>query len=492
MRRPAHRQDQAAVSAPRRGARRSGTLGLWRRLGGLALACIFGFGPEAAARAGDPDVKRRSISLDFPADPGSRGGILAADLDSDGVRDLVVTAPGHIGAYRQDGRRLWHIETDIRVSAGSSESVGLPGHHAPGVQVADFDGDGAQELLYLDSSSTVHILHGPTGKEKRKVRIPHPAGSERWEHLVVVDLRGLGDRDLILQTTNAKGYRVGRFVAAYAGEKLDGDPLWKTDSFGALAHGPLRAADLDGDGRDEICGFTILGPDGKERPWRYPRIGPEHASGASFHIDSLFIADVRPDLPGLEVVLLEEGRNYLALVHLDRGVVWWETNGRQEPQNAAVGEFDPDRPGLEIWCRSRFDTHQRPWIVDSRGAVIRQYSMDDVAPADWTKKGLEVIVTIDWTGATTQLAAAKARHESGDVCLFEPLTGKFVKRLPEKADRLYVADISGDWREEIIVVSDREVRVYENRAPNPRPDERRLWERSEYRRAKMSWNYYSP
>lgn len=454
------------------------------------LAAPLGCPPDAFGA--DPELQRSVIPMDFAADGGSRGGVIAADLDGDEVRELIVTAPGHIGAYRQDGARLWHIEADVRISAGSSESVGLPGHHAPGVQVADFDGDGKAELLYLDESDTVHILEGRAAREERKATLPHPDGSERWEHLVVVNLRGHGDRDLVLQTTNAKGYRVGRFVAAYAGDKLDGPPLWKTDAFGALAHGPLRAADLDGDGRDEICGFTVLGHDGRKTSWSYPEISRKNAGGASFHIDSLFVADVRPELPGLELVLLEEGRNYVSVLHKTEGIVWWKTNRRQEPQNAAVGEFDPKRPGLEVWCRSRYNTHQRPWVLDSEGNLIEQYAMDDVAPEGWTDAGVEVIFTIDWTGEKTQLAAAKERHTSGDVCLFEPLGGKFVKRIPEKADRIYVADIAGDWREEIIVVSGSEIHVYENRAPNPRTDQPRLWERQAYRRAKMSWNYYSP
>jgi hypothetical protein len=127
----------------------------------------------------------------------------------------------------------------------------------------------------------------------------------------VANLRGQGDRDVVLQATNAKGYRVGRYVAAYAIDDLEGKPLWQTDHFGALAHGPLRVADLTGDGRDEICGFTLLSPEGKPTDWNYPPISPEFGKGRSFHIDGLTIEDVRPDVPGLEVVLLEEGRNYV-------------------------------------------------------------------------------------------------------------------------------------------------------------------------------------
>lgn len=454
--------------------------------GSLALP-----GPSLRALEVDP-VKPRLILLDFEVGREGRGSVLTADLDGDGHLDFVVTAPDQIGAYRHDGRRLWHRQTEVRVSAGSSENAGLPGHDAPGVQVADVDGDGRAELLHLDQSSTVHVLDARTGTEKQAVRLTPPAGAERWEHLAIANLRGRGDRDLVLQATNAKGYRMGRYVAAYATERLSGAPLWQTDGFGALAHGPFRLADLDGDGRDEICGYTILGPDGRATSWRYPAISPEHAGGASFHIDSLFVADVRPDLPGLEVVLLEEGRNYVALAGLERGLVWWTTNQRQEPQNAAVGEFDPDRPGLEIWCRSRYDTHQKPWVLDAQGAVIARYELDRVMPSGWTAKGVEEIAAVHWTGAPTQLAAAKERHTSGHVALFEPMTGRFVARFSGQADRLYVADVSGDWREELIVVSGRELQIYENPAPNPRPDQPRLWTQNAYRRSKMSWNYYSP
>jgi hypothetical protein len=118
--------------------------------------------------------------------------------------------------------------------------------------------------------------------------------------------------------------------------------------------------------------------------------------------------------------------------------------------------------------------------------------MDEVAPQAWTASGVEVIHTIDWTGEKHQLACAKERHTSGDVCLFEPLTGRFVLRLKERAERLYVADVTGDWREEIIVLNGSELHVYANPAPNPQPDHASLWSQRNYRRLKQCHNYYSP
>ena len=445
----------------------------------------------ATVAAEVPSTEPHVVRLDFAVSQEGSGSVLAADVDGDSTREFVVTAPGHIGVYRLGGERVWQRAANIFFSGSRGGSL-LPGLHAPGVQVADVDGDGAAELLFLDPSDTIHVLDAATGRERRTVRVAHPAGSDRWEALTVANLRGEGDRDLVLQTTAAKRYRVAHYVAAYAVDKLDGPPLWRNDHFGAPAHGPLRVADLDGDGRDEICGYTILAPDGRPTGWRYPPIDKQHAGGASFHVDSVFIVDVRPDVPGLEVVLLEEGRNYIGLANYGQGLLWWETNRRQEPQNAAVGEFDVNRPGLEIWCRSRYNTHQKPWVFDSAGKIISAYELDDVAPKDWTAEGVEEITPIHWTGEKTQLAVAKERHTRGDVCLFEPIGGRFVARFREQADRLYVADVSGDWREEIIVASGHELHVYRNPAKNPRPHQPRLWQQQNYRRSKMTWDYYSP
>lgn len=106
--------------------------------------------------------------------------------------------------------------------------------------------------------------------------------------------------------------------------------------------------------------------------------------------------------------------------------------------------------------------------------------------------GLEVIWTIDWTGEAKQLAAAKERHTSGDVAIFDPISGHFLHRFDEMADWLYVADVSGDWREELIVVNGNEIHVYHNEVSNPNSDHPHLWVQNHYRRSKMTWNYYIP
>ncbi len=424
------------------------------------------------------------IKLEIPPPEDSGGGIIVADVDKDGKMDYLVTVKGYIACYNWSGEKMWVKQTDVRVG-GSSESEGLPGHHGPGVQAGDIDEDGKVEVLYLTQDGYLNVVNGIDGSMKWRAKPDVPARAERWEHLALVNLRGKGDKDILLQATNKEGYRMGKFLYAFSLEKLkDGDitPLWKTDDFLACAHNGVRVADLDGDGKDEAISGSIIAPDGKE-VFRIPDL--------QGHLDSVFMADVRPDIPGIEVVTLEEGANRVFLFSMN-SLIWVKDYLRQEPQNAAVGEFDTSRNGLEIWCRSRYNTYQKPWVFDAEGNVIASYELSERAPQDWTIEGIEVINTIYWDGSKKQLLCAKERHKSGDVAVINPLTGEFIVRFPDKADRLYVADVAGDWREEIIVLAGSELHIYQNEAPNPNPKRERLWKSQLYRRMKAVYNYYSP
>ena len=446
----------------------------------VAVALQLALAAVAAGAGAGPVV----IKLGIPAPKDSAGGILIADVNDDGRMDYLVTVPGHLAVYGSDGRKMWIKRAAIAVG-GQSESQGLPGHHGPGVAAGDVDGDGRCEVVFLTKDSVLHVLDGATGRAEGSARPPVPKGASRWEVAMIADFRGAGaDRDLLLQATNQKGYRTGRYLAAYATGALlkGGRPLWTTDKFVSCAHNSARLADITGDGRDEVLGATL-----------FSHKGQLLARAAKFrgHMDSVFVADVLPDKGGLEVVLLEEGSNAVQVIG-SAGGLWRADHKRSEPQNAAVGRFAPASDEIFIWCRSRFNTHQKPFVFNSTGKMVFAYDMDSVAPPGWTTSGVETIYTIDWTGERRQLACAKERHTSGDVCIFEPLTGKFVARMKDKCDRLMVADVTGDWREEVIVLSGSELHVYRNAASNPRPKVKRLWSDRNYRRRKHCYNYYSP
>ena len=321
------------------------------------------------------------IRLDIPAPKDSGGGIIVADVTGDGRMDYLVTVPGHLAAYGNDGRKLWVRKADICVG-GQSESKGLPGHHGPGVAAGDVDGDGKCEVVFLTRDGVLHVARGSTGRDKATARPAAPAGANGWEVAMIAQFGRTADGDLLLQATNRKGYRTGKYLAAYSVKALlaGGKPLWTTDGFVSCAHNAARLADLDGDGRDEVLGATIFSAGGKEL-----------ARAAKFrgHIDSLFVADVLPARAGLEVVLLEEGSNYVQVLGAG-GPIWRKEFKRQEPQNAAVGRFREGSGEIFIWCRSRYNQHQKPFVFDSAGRMVFDYKMDDVAPKGWTASGVEV------------------------------------------------------------------------------------------------------
>ncbi|MHC4074775.1 MAG: hypothetical protein ACYTGS_22585, partial [Planctomycetota bacterium] len=191
-------------------------------------------------------------------------------------------------------------------------------------------GDGKCEVVFLTKDSVLHVVEGATGKEQASAAPAYPREAARWEVAMIADFRGTGgDRDILLQTTNKTGYSMGKFLAAYAMDDLisGGKPLWETDKFLSCAHNGARLADLDGDGRDEVLGATIFSAEGKLLARAVP---------GRWHMDSVFVADVRPEMPGLEVIMLEEGANHVQVVGM-AGPIWRSHFKKQEPQNAAIG-----------------------------------------------------------------------------------------------------------------------------------------------------------
>ncbi|WDP90771.1 MAG: metal-dependent hydrolase [Desulfobacter sp.] len=455
-------------------------------------------------------AKKVTIRLDdMPVNDTGKGGILVYDIDDDSQKDFIITKPGYIGVWNNLGEKIWQINFDILVTR-KAEYEGLPGLHAPGLQIGDIDGDGNSEVIVLSKGSKLNILDGKTGNIEKSIYVEPPKGAIQWEHVVLADFRGTGDHDVLLQATGNYSYRLGKYIAAYSWDVLNGnliESMWSRDDFIPNAHNGARVADLDGDGRDEVLGGTIITPDGIIS-CKIPLEG---------HIDYISVADVRPDIEGLEVVALEEGGGWVPFRNRNRffyylnriyhrlfgtgnhiflyninGLIWKTQFKHQEPQNAAIGNFDVQKEGLEIWCRSRYNTGQKPFIFDSRGNFIAMYKIKDVASDNWTNKGVEVITTIDWTGERRQFCVAKERHKSGNIAIFNGLTGEFIQVFKEKADRLYVADVYGDWREEVIVLNGNELHIYCNGQPNTAPERNRLWSFEYYQRSKMTWNYYNP
>lgn len=75
-----------------------------------------------------------------------------ADIDNDGRPEIVTAAGNELSAFNHDGTRLW--------SQGVQDLTG-----ATGAAIFDFEGDGPQEVVYIDEIN-VYAFDGPTGRIK--------------------------------------------------------------------------------------------------------------------------------------------------------------------------------------------------------------------------------------------------------------------------------------------------------------------------------------
>jgi len=440
----------------------------------IVLAAAMAVAAERPLPAG---VEELRIPLRQPL-PDRAGGLFAHDLNADGRRELIVTSMGHIGAYELSGEALWVRECAV---------VLWDYYHHPSAIAGDLDGDGQEEIAYLATPREIVTIDGRTGRPERSTAMPRDTVA-----MAIANLRGEGDRDILLQYSQEQ---IGA-VRADTGARL-----WETDEYRGIEHSPLRQADVDGDGKDEVAGATFIDDDGR-------KMNAWDLGGAYKGMDSLVIADVVPGLP-LEVVLAEQrGANSHTVAANPERIVYRTLNpwNWEDPDKVAVGDFDPGLPGLEVFNRSSggdgtarrgkeepFSNEEAPWVLDATGELLVRYYINDRKPDWWTGHGIEEICRIDWDGDAADELVAKERHQSGAGAIVAPLTGEFTCIFPGKAVLIYAADLIGDSREEVITIDEAGVlRVFRNSSAGPEPARPSPWEQQHYRRQKQNWNYYSP
>ncbi len=337
----------------------------------------FGFEFEYTVK----DIKATSpfvFKLEQPV-PGLGGGLFVHDLNGDGLFDFVVTSDNHIGAYDHNGNKLWVKKVGIKL---------WDYLHHPSAIAGDMDMDGKEEIGYLADKEII-IIDAATGAEEKKL----PCG--KAEAMAIANLRGKGDTEVILQysQTLIKAIRLD-----------DGGQLWQSDEFRGIEHSPLRLADLDGDGLDEVAGASIIDDDGR-------KMNSWDLQGVYIAVDSIVIADIVPGYP-LEVALAEQrgGDSHTDVVNSEK-IVFRSLNpwNWEDPDKLAVGDFDSSRVGLEIFNRSSggdgscprgkqepFEDEECPWVIDSAGKPIRKpgliiqpglvYAQSQSSPGFWCNR----------------------------------------------------------------------------------------------------------
>ncbi|MBN1924307.1 MAG: rhamnogalacturonan lyase [Prolixibacteraceae bacterium] len=434
------------------------------------------------------------------------------DLDGDGEYEIVLKwspsatrnppQPGITGitlfdAYKLDGTFLWRINLGKNIRSGSAYTQFL---------VYDLDGDGKAEMICktadgtfdgqgmvigdvdkdwrnLDPDSKFYgkivegpeyltVFEGTSGKALATVEyIPTRYPLNRWGGIGGNgnndDNGGRADRflacvaNLYGKLPSAVFIRgiYGRTVASawdYRNGKLTNRWIFDSENgenpYSGMGNHQLSVADVDHDGKDEICiGAMTIDDNGKGL----------YTTGLR-HGDALHLTDIDPDHPGLEVYGIHENEGKtvalntpgVALYDAATGKILFSLGPGADVGRGVAADIDPTHPGLENWGGPG-------GLRDAKGNTISRHTPSSTNFVVW------------WDGDLTRELLDKNRIDKWDWEKQETrnlLTAEGCSSNNwTKATPCLSADILGDWREEVIwrTQDSRELRIYVSTIPTP-------------------------
>jgi len=367
------------------------------------------------------------------------------DLDGDGTLDCVIRLdngnremsqdpglPVQLEAFTSYGRSLWRKDICYHNHCfGSANNVPF--------NVWDMDGDGKAEVItrmQMGDSVYVAILNGMTGEVKYKTPWPEMVSdfykSSTRIHMSVAYLDG--ERPAVVTQTGL--YENEVFVAF--DEQLR--QLWRFESFaetnGSGGH-KIEVADVDGDGKAEVFnGTTCLNHDGTLR-WSIYRQHPDIVS----------IHDYLPERPGLEVFYIVESSMHAGVYMVDAnsGQLIWKVNREDDPRwtHGHIGwtaDIWEGSPGME--CVSNRAGHE------DRNLIL--FAADGKVLLEPFSYGY---IPLEWDGDITRELFNSQNHKIGNFNGKEIIfTDENQPVLPENSQILMVADLYGDFRDELILL----------------------------------------
>jgi len=433
------------------------------------------------------------------------------DLDGDGEYEIVLkwdpsnaknppqtglTGNQILDAYKLDGTRLWRIDLGKNVRSGAAYTQFL---------VYDFDGNGRAEIICKTADGTLDGTGKAIGDANKDWRKLSPASDPMYgkvaegpEYITVFD--GLTGAALASATYVPTRYplngwggiggnggndntasRSDRFTAgvAYLDGKLPSAVMvrgwygrtvvaawdyrngqltqrWVFDSeigenpYSGMGNHSLSVADVDQDGKDEICVGAMTVDDN----------GLGLYTTGLRHGDALHLSDLDPARPGLEVFGVHESEGKTEALQTP-GVAQFDARTGEILFSLAPGvdvgrglaaDIDPRHPGLENWGGPGGLRNAQGKTISAKTPVSTNFAV--WWDADLTRELLDKNYIDKWNWqveTTTRLLLTTGCSANNGT----------------KATPCLSADLLGDWREEVIWKSadSQELRLYTTTIP---------------------------
>jgi len=419
------------------------------------------------------------------------------DLDGDGKYEIVVkrlsisatptdTTYHYLEAYKLDGTFMWAInlgpnminkvevnflvydlDGDGKAEVATRTSDGFT--DGAGNYVGDRDGDGKvnyrstaalnSSYYRIDGPDYISIFDGKTGKEiawnwyidrepmsqwgtagMSDSQLSHRAEKCMWS---VAYLDGVNPSFIITRgiyhriKLEAWHFRNGSLAKEWA---FDSDPNGVASAYTGSGDHNFIVGDVDGDGRDEIM-YGSMGVD---------EYGKGMYSTGFGHGDAQHLADINPNIPGLEHFSCLEGANGttvpgLSLRNATTGAIQWSLATSGDIGRCMAADIDSNYYGMEIWGSDGSGIHSATgalisstYPVSTTGAIT--YNAGIWWDGDVQRELLDRKVISKWNSTTQGTDRVATLYNLAAV----------TDNNDTKSNPCLMADILGDWREEVI------------------------------------------
>lgn len=366
------------------------------------------------------------------------------DFNNDGNIEAVVikrhcTGPNrtriaYMGMLDIEGNLLW--------SNGAPKENEYPLHSDIAFNFGDVDGDGRKEIL-VTQDLMLKIFDAQTGELKNEMPTPGIKGEKHiiGDSILLADLEGKGSRQNILLKD--------RYCNIWAYDnKLN--LLWhRTLNTG---HYP-RAADINGDGREEVmAGYSMLSADG-ETMWTVPGADPMRNVWSepphSEHADSVWIGRFKEgkDIP-VQVAIAASDMGLLILDANSGELVRQEKCGHA--QSLAIAKFRKGLPGYQFAVCNLWGNPGIYTIFDCEG---RRLVSKEMPP-------FSIIIPVNWKGDGEAFLMAPQTKTLFDGSLDPVLEIKKKNKEAKGSVRPLAGDFLGLGIDQLVFFEGNKINVY--------------------------------